>query len=323
MSPSGSAIGTLLLSGLAAIAAPAADLPALTLSREAYVDRVHAAWMAQVLGMLMGYQFEHKQGAASVDRLPDTFRGKRLDYVPLDDDWYYEIVALRAFERYGIGLTVQQLGDQWLENKAGFWSCSREALQLLERGIQAPDTGHPRYNRSWFTVGPQLSAEIYGLVTPGMPNAAARLGREMGHVQGYAEAADGSVFVAGMLSLAFGERSEAGCARGGPTDRSTLAVPSGARSDDCACRARAPFPEIAREIQDRWGAEYQTTNSAVINGALTALAVWFGDGDFSRTVNIAIQAGDFTDADCNAATAAAVVGAMRGMRACPSRSWLN
>ncbi len=175
MSPSGSAIGTLLLSGLAAIAAPAADLPALTLSREAYVDRVHAAWVGQFLGMLMGYQFEHKQGAVSqVGRLPETFRGKRLDEVPLDDDWYYEVVALRAFEKYGIGLTAQQLGRQWLENKAGFWSCSKQALQLLQRGIQAPDTGHPRYNRSWFTVGAQISAEVFGLVTPGMPNAAAR-----------------------------------------------------------------------------------------------------------------------------------------------------
>ncbi|MGE5568389.1 MAG: hypothetical protein ACM3S5_05050 [Rhodospirillales bacterium] len=139
----------------------------LNLSRDEYIDRVHAAWMGQVLGMLMGYQFEHKQGAvAPVDRLPEIFRGQRLDFVPLDDDWYYEIVALRAFEKHGIGLTVRQLGEQWLENKAGFWSCSRETLRLLERGIQAPDTGHPRYNRSWFTIGAQLSAVLRLSGTP-------------------------------------------------------------------------------------------------------------------------------------------------------------
>ena len=311
------ATAALLAAGLPAGLAAAQQ--AVSLSRQAYIDRVQAAWTAQVLGMLIGYPFEHKQGAvASADKLPATFRGKPLDHVPLDDDWYYEIVALRAFEKYGIGLTAGQLGRQWLENRAGFWSCSREALQLLERGIAAPDTGHPRYNRAWFTVGAQLSAEIYGLVAPGMPNAAARLGREMGHVQGYAEAADGSAFVAGMLSLAFCERD------------TKQIVRRAARLID----PRSPFRQaldhaiggaergltvhdIAAEIQNRWGADYQTTNSAVINGALTALAVWFGDGDFGRTVNIAVQAGDFTDADCNAATAAAVVGAMRGSEALP------
>jgi hypothetical protein len=292
---------------------------AVSLPRDVYADRIHAAWMGQVLGMLLGYPFEHRQGAVvEVNRLPETFRGRRLDFVPIDDDWYYEIVALRAFEKYGIGLTAGQLGRQWVENKAGFWSCSKEALALLERGIPAPDSGHPRYNRAWYTIGAPLSAEVYGLVAPGMPNVAARLGREMGHVQGYAEAADGSVFVAGMMSLAFVEKDAKEVVR-----KAALLVDPASpfrqaldQAITLAARGR-PFPEITGRIQDRWGPDYQTTNSAVVNGALTALAVWYGDGDFSRTVNLAGQAGDFTDTDCNAATAAAVVGAMRGMRALP------
>jgi ADP-ribosylglycohydrolase len=253
-----------------------------------------------------------------VDRLPANFRGQRLNEVPLDDDWYYEVVALRAFEKYGIGLTARQLGRQWLENKAGFWSCSREALRLLQLGIEAPDTGHPRHNRSWFTVGAQISAEIYGLVTPGMPNAAARLGREMAHVQGYAEAGDGSVFMAGMLSLAFAERDPKRIVRQAARLIDARSPFRQALDQTIVLAERGrPFAEIAGTIQQRWSAEYQTTNSAVINGALTALAVWFGDGDFSKTVNLALQAGDFTDTDCNAATAAAVVGAMHGMTALP------
>ena len=53
------------------------------------------------------------------------------------------------------------------------------------------------------------------------------------------------------------------------------------------------------------------------NGGIIALCVWFGEGDFLKTVNLAIRAADFTDADCNAAGAAAVVGAMRGIKAIP------
>jgi len=48
------------------------------------------------------------------------------------------------------------------------------------------------------------------------------------------------------------------------------------------------------------------------------VSVWFGEGDFLKTVSLAYRAADFTDADCNAANAAAVVGAMHGMKALPA-----
>ncbi len=51
-----------------------------------------------------------------------------------------------------------------------------------------------------------------------------------------------------------------------------------------------------------------------------AMAVWFGAGDWLQTVNHAFRAADFTDADCNAANAGAVVGAMKGTRGLPP--WL-
>jgi hypothetical protein len=51
------------------------------------------------------------------------------------------MVALRAFEKYGIGMTMQELGAQWLKNSAGSWGSSEQALLPLKRGIQPPDTG--------------------------------------------------------------------------------------------------------------------------------------------------------------------------------------
>jgi hypothetical protein len=76
--------------------------------------------------------------------------------------------------------------------------------------------------------------------------------------------------------------------------------------------------EIFQAVEDRWHIEYPATNNAVANGGLVAASVWFGEGDFLKTVNMAYRAGDFTDADCNGANAAAVVGAMTGMKALPS-----
>ena len=49
----------------------------------------------------MGFAFEHRAAAAAVvDTIPDRFKG-----IPVDDDWYYEMVAVRAFERFGITMT--------------------------------------------------------------------------------------------------------------------------------------------------------------------------------------------------------------------------
>ena len=74
---------------------------------------------------------------------------------------------------------------------------------------------------------------------------------------------------------------------------------------------------VASAVEDRWHSEYPATNNAVSNGALVAIAVWFGEGDFLQTANLAYSAADFTDADCNAANSAAVVGAMKGMKGLP------
>ena len=49
-----------------------------------------------------------------------------------------------------------------------------------------------------------------------------------------------------------------------------------------------------------------------------ALGLWFGESDFLKTVNIIAGAADFSDADCNAANAGAVIGAMRGLDAIPA-----
>jgi len=80
-----------------------------------YEDRVHAAWVGQILGTLMGFQFEHKTSSVeNVVTLPPKYQS-----APVDDDYYYEPVALRAFEKHGTGLTVEQLGEQWKVNNAG------------------------------------------------------------------------------------------------------------------------------------------------------------------------------------------------------------
>jgi hypothetical protein len=300
---------------LAALPAFGADRSSLALSRAAYLDRVQAIWTAQMIGQWTGLPFEHQ--VASV--LKPTPLRPLPGYAIIDDDYYYEMVAIRAFEKYGIHLTVEQLGEQWLENNAGSWGSSEQTLLLLKRGIKPPDTGSPRYNKLWWTIGAQFSSDVYGALNPGRPNDAAEMARQLTHINSYAEGTDGGIFVAGMISLGFMETDTKKIVR----EAAQLISP---RSPYRQCLdtviamadSGASPEEILRVIDERWGIEYPATNNAVVNGGIVAVAVWFGQGDFFKTVNLAVTAADFADTDCNAANAASVVAAIGGMKALPA-----
>ncbi|MBS1566258.1 MAG: ADP-ribosylglycohydrolase family protein, partial [Bacteroidetes bacterium] len=280
-----------------------------------YRDRVQAVWMAQMLGAMMGWPFEHK--VASTEWI-HTLKPE-VKHAPVDDDWYYEMVAVRAFEKYGTDMSVEQLGRQWMENAAGSWGSSEQARLLMNKGIMPPDCGHPRYNKLWFTIGPQFSSDVYGALAPGRPNLAAAIARKYGHINGYAEGLDGGVFVAGLVSLGFTEKDPKAIVR------------KAARLINAASPYRQCLDEVIQmadkggtpaaifdQVERRWHMEYPATNNAVANGGIVAASLWFGEGDFLKTINLAFGAADFTDADCNAANAAAVIGAMHGMKALPA-----
>lgn len=311
-----------LLAVLTTLLAAAAPLTAQhTLSRADYVDRVNAIWTGQIIAVLVALPFEHKTASVlPLQDLPMLWEGKPATFAPVDDDWYYEMAALRAFEKHGIGLTVEQLGEQWTSDQCGSWGSSEQARLLLAKGIKAPDCGHPRYNKLWFTLGPQFSADLYGALAPGLPNVAGRMARTFGHINGYAEGTDGAVFTAAMISLGFFERDVRLVIRHAvqilhPTSPYRQSVEQLITLAD----AGRSFEEVVHAVEDRWHLEYPATNNAVSNGGLTAAGLWFGGGDFWTTMNLIARAGDFTDADCNGANAASVLGAMHGMKVLPAK----
>ncbi len=286
----------------------------LNITEEEYQDRVHAVWISQMAATIMGFQFEHRTASVQwVDQLPGD-----ISFAPVDDDWYYEMAAIRAFEKYGINLTVQQLGQQWNENSCGTWGSSEQALKLIRNGVLPPESGHPRYNKLWFSIGPQFSGDVYGALAPGMPNVAAKMAREYGHINGYAEGTDGAVFVAGMVSIGFYENDPKTVVRKAATLINPLSPYR--KCIDLVIQLAEQgksASEIFSAIEDRWHIEYPATNNAIPNGGIVAASVWFGEGDFLKTANLSFSAADFTDADCNAANAVAVVGAMHGLKAVP------
>lgn len=183
--------------------------PFLTISDSGYHDRVKAMWVAQLVAVHMGWDFEHKP--ASVDPLTG-YSVSRLELIEqnggaeVDDDWYYEMVALAGFEKFGTDMTVEELGQLWLDYNMGTWGSAYYSRQALLSGLKGADAGHPRNNQMWFTVGNQNRCDLYAMFTPGMPNLTASIARELGHINSYAEGTDGGVLMGVMISMAFYEK---------------------------------------------------------------------------------------------------------------------
>jgi hypothetical protein len=153
-----------------------------------------------------------------------------------------------------------------------------------------------------------------------MPNVAAEMARRLTHINGYAEGTDGAVFVSGMISLSFVEADTRQIVRKAAHLISPLSPYRQCLDMVISLAEGGKSPEeINRAINERWGIEYPATNNAVVNGGIVATSVWFGQGDFIKTENLAFQAADFADTDCNAANAGSIVAAIHGMRALPQK----
>ncbi|MEJ2010548.1 MAG: ADP-ribosylglycohydrolase family protein [Acidobacteriota bacterium] len=280
-----------------------------------YKDHVYGAWLGKIVGAFFGMPFEGQPENVlpNLDRFLHHFT-----YAPVDDDFYYEMVAIYGFERYGVHMTVEQLGDMWMEYKAGTWGSSQQARLALDKGIKPPLTGEPRYNKWFHTIGPQFSSGTYGMLTAGMTNLAGKVARYYSHINGYAEGCDGAVFVATCTSEAFFEKDPEKVVRQAAQLISPDSNYRKALDQVLAGYSHGQdWPEIAGEIENRWRPEYPQFNNAVANGALCALALLYGKGDWLKTVNIVTARDDCTDADCNSDVVGSVVGAMHGSRAIP------
>lgn len=295
--------------------APAPPVEPSLLTEAAYRDKVLASWLGQIIAVMMGLDFEGKPASVEwVDRYT-----REWPHAPVDDDWYYEMKALEAFEEHGPSLTVAQLGEKWRRDRVGFAGSSAHARAALDRGVVAPASGHPRHNRAWFTMGNQCRGDLYGLLAPGMPGLAARLSRELGHVNSYAEGTEGGVLLSTMVSLAFVRSDHRAILR---EALEVLDPRSPQRQVVQEVLERAGRGETPREISEaitpRWRSRYPVFNNAVLNMGMSAIGLWFGEGDFLKTVNLVYAAGDFSDADCNAAVAGSVVATMCGTRGLPA-----
>jgi hypothetical protein len=241
-----------------------------------------------------------------------------------DIEWVYVVKIRRGDE---LMLSPERIMELWKRHvNRSIWCSHQYARQLMDIGIQPPLTGKVAIN-PWadFNLSGQFMSETWGLVSPGMPQTAARLGLHYTHVAIEGEPSQSTEMFAAMISTAYETSDirtilEAGEAALDPESEFHRIIGDvrrwhGDHRDD--------WRATRRLIQDKYtrhgGWDMRDRNGVILNGAATIAALLYGEGDFVETGRHAINYG--WDCDNNAAMSGAILGVIKGYKWLTSQGW--
>ena len=259
-------------------------------------------WQAQIAGGALGTALE----GYTTENIEKVF-GNITGYVrkpnTYNDDITYEIAFLKALKEHGRSVTATDIAEQWVALIPTGWSAEEIALQNLRLGVFPPKSGkHNNPYREW--IGAQMRGAVCGMVAPGNTFEAARLAFLDGQVSHHNNGILGEIFNAVMTAAAYVENDVRRVLRIGieaiPSDSEYYDVVNFAHTQ---CEECKDWRSAQKKCLERYG-EYNWIH-AYPNACSEVISMYFGNGDFDRTMNISAMFG--WDVDCNAAQVATIV----------------
>jgi hypothetical protein len=298
-----------------------------TLSRQAFEDKVRGGWAGQMIGVSFGAPTEFRFNGRIIDGELPAWAPNRIENAIDQDDLYVEMTFAAVMDRVGLEATSEQYGEAFRTSKYRLWHANAGARRLLDRGIKAPWSGHPKYNVHANDIDFQIEADFIGLMTPGLPAQATQYATRVGRVMNYGDGLYGGVFVTSMYAAAFFERDPRKVVEAGLASLPRESAYARIIRDVLRWSAEHPsdWRRTWRLIEDKWDKDdpcpdgtLQPFNiDATLNGAYITLGLLYGAGDFDRTLDVSTRAGQ--DSDCNPSSAAGILGVMLGYDAIPER----
>jgi ADP-ribosylglycohydrolase len=289
-------------------------------------DQIRGGMLGHMLGDLNGLKHEMRYIAEPGN--VESYVPELADGAWTDDDtdieWIYIVEMQRAKQLMVPPARIAELWKRHINRR--IWCSHKYLRQLLEIGIQPPLTGSTLLN-PWadFNLSAQFVSESFGLISPGMPQTAARTGGYYTHVSIEGEPTQSTQMFAAMVAAAFLTNDvdkvlDAGLAATDPASRMHASAAE-------ARRLYKQYPKdwraTRRLLKEKYmyygGNDMRDRNGVLLNGSATVAALLYGHGDFTGTLRHAFNFG--WDADNNAATAGAIVGVMKGWKWMTSQGW--
>lgn len=246
---------------------------------------------------------------------------ENIKYAESDDDIRYLVLGLLVNEKFGNDFTALDIADMWQRFLVPSMTFTAERIAYVN-SLTFPETsaeekikychGHRNPFREW--IGAQIRIDHYGYYNAGDPLSAAKAAFNDANLSHTKNGVYGAMFFAALISAAFTEKNIKKC-----IDIALSVIPQKSRLYDdikfavTVAENSTDETELYKKLWERFknlSAVHTNNNAAVCVSALV-----MGNGDFVRSVGIAVGAG--WDTDCNGATVGSFAGALLGAEKIP------
>ena len=309
---------------------------------ERVYDQIYGAWLGRAAGCVLGKPVEGWPKA----RIDKYLRDKNIDildnylpfdetvlpgvhkvstrgnikFMPRDDDMDYVIIGLLALEKRGIKTSARTIANVWVDRLPFnlVYTAEECAYRNFTNSIWPPMSGtHRNPFREW--IGAQIRADIFGYVTPGLPEIGAKLAFNDASISHDKNGIYGEMFVAAMLSAAFKLESIKEIIIAGLAE-----IPKNCRLAEAVkdtmhwCETLPTWELVWEKINESVG-HYHGVHT-INNAALVVMGLYFGEDDFEKGIVCTVRGG--WDTDCTGATVGSILGLRLGAKDLPSK-WIS
>ena len=313
-----------------------AGLTENTFTKEQLQDKIKGGWAGQTIGVVYGAPVEFKyQGSIipATQNIPwrEGYVKYWWDKKPgLFDDIYTDLNFVAAFEKHGLNVSMDTIANHWARTAYHLAHANQASRYNILNGIMPPQSGNWKNNPHADDLDFQIEADFIGLMTPGMVNSATEIADRVGHIMNSGDGWYGGVYVSALYSLAFVATDATEI-----VEQAIKTIPEGTKFHDCIAdviKWHKKYPNDWQatwfELQKKWnndvgcpkGCFLSFNIDAKINSAYVTIGLLYGNGDFTKSIDIATRCGQ--DADCNPASVGGVLGVMLGYSKIPD-FWLK
>lgn len=296
------------------------------LTKEAYLDKCTGAWAGQMVGVCYGEPYQFQSNGRPILSPLARWQAEKVEGALRQDDVYVELTFLAALEKHGLNITFEQAGLAFAATPYPLWHANLYGRENVRKGIMPPRSGQPPYNRHCDDIDFMIEADVFGIISPGLPKESNRLCDVFGHIMNYGDGVYGGMFVAGMYTEAFFESRDvlkvvqAGLACIPPQSSYARCI-----ADTIAWCQESPDDWVAawEKVERKYNDDIDCMPGnpynidAKLNGAYIVIGLLYGQGDLMTTMEICTRCGQ--DADSSTANAAGVIGCMSGYKGIDSR----
>ncbi|MFT4155864.1 ADP-ribosylglycohydrolase family protein [Parafilimonas sp.] len=308
----------------------------ITLSMLQLQDKIKGGWAGQTIGVTFGGLYEFRYNGTFIqDYQPlhwdiSFIKENMLNNAGLYDDLYMDLTFVDVFEKYGLHAPVDSFANAFAHAGYKLWHANQAARYNILNGIKAPASGYWENNVHADDIDYQIESDYAGLMSPAMPNTASAISDKIGHIMNYGDGWYGGVFIGAMYTLAFVY-----------DDVDTIisealkTIPAQSTYYKCisdVIQWHKQFPNDWKRtwyaLQVKWaedvacpGGVFEPFNiDAKINSAYVVTGLLYGNGDFTKSLEIATRCGQ--DADCNPSSVGGILGTILGYNKIPA-CWKN